>query len=99
MYGFNGSEILCRRCLEKDIPEAQLAKYLDYYVAQLPADMRVSAEEFNRRLSICAGCEHLLNYTCRLCGCYAQVRASKRMNRCPVPYAPKWDICPGDGDE
>lgn len=96
MQGFNGSAILCRRCLQHDMPEAQLAKYLDDYVSQLPADIRVSAEEFARRVSICAECEHLFKYTCRLCGCYAQVRASKRMNRCPVPYAPKWDICPED---
>ena len=32
MYVYNGSEILCRKCIEKDIPEAQLAKYLDEYV-------------------------------------------------------------------
>ena len=98
MYVYNGSEILCRKCIEEDIPEAQLAKYLDEYVEQLPADIRVSAAEFNRRLAICAGCEHLLKYTCRLCGCYAQVHAAKRMNRCPVPYAPKWDVCQEDAD-
>lgn len=97
MYGFRGSEILCRRCLQKDIPEAQLAQYLDDYVSQLPAGMRVSAEEFARRLNICAECEHLFKYTCRLCGCYAQVRAAKKLNRCPVPYAPKWDVCQDDG--
>ena len=33
-----------------------------------------------------------------VCGCYAQVRAAKRMNRCPVPYAPKWDVCQEDAD-
>ena len=96
MYVYNGSEILCRRCIEQDIPEAQLAKYLDDYVSQLPNDIRVSAEVFQKRLSICSECEHLLKYTCRLCGCYAQVRAAKRMNRCPVPYAPKWDIVPDE---
>lgn len=99
MYVVSGSEILCRRCIEQDIPEAQLAKYLDEYIDQLPSDIRVSEAEFERRLNICAGCEHLFKYTCRLCGCYAQVRAAKRLNRCPVPYAPKWDIAPDSADD
>ena len=94
---YEGGAILCRRCLMRDVPEAELLKYLDDYVSELPADMRVSPQEFERRLSICADCEHLMQYTCRLCGCYAQVRAAKRMNRCPVPYAPRWDVCP-DGE-
>lgn len=97
MDDYAGGAILCRRCLIKDVPEAELLEYLDAYVRDLPADTRVSPREFERRLALCADCEYLIKYTCRLCGCYAQVRAARRLNRCPLPGAPRWDARP-DGE-
>lgn len=82
--------ILCRRCLEKDIPEAELIIYLDEYISSLPENIRVSDTVYRMRLSECAECTNRINATCTLCGCYCQARAAKKKLACPIPENPRW---------
>ena len=90
MYYFSGSEILCARCLEKDVPESELAAYLDSYIGDLPDDIRVDADTYMYRLRQCAACPHLIKFTCVKCGCYAQVRAARKHNGCPLAGGERW---------
>ncbi|MBR1864628.1 MAG: hypothetical protein IJ806_11145 [Ruminococcus sp.] len=53
------------------------------YVKKLPADKRVSEEEYQRRLSLCRECESLRSGMCLKCGCYVELRAAKTGSRCP----------------
>ena len=87
---YNSVGILCRRCLDADIPEGELIKYLDNYVASLSEDIRVSQATYEARLSACADCMHRIEATCTLCGCYCQARAAKKALRCPIPQFPRW---------
>ena len=82
--------ILCRRCLDLRVPEGELIAYLDKYVSELPERERASDEVYRARLSACADCPERAEATCRLCGCYVQVRAAKRRMRCPFAGAPRW---------
>lgn len=87
---YNATGILCRKCLDTELPECELIQYLDRYVSSISEDIRVSKETYEARLSFCAGCEHRLEATCTLCGCYCQARAAKKALRCPIPKFPRW---------
>ena len=49
----------------------------------------VSGEAFDKRMAICRACESLAPETerCARCGCYVQIKARMRSQRCP---AGKW---------
>ena len=82
---YDSRPVFCRLCVDPSLPESELIAYLDNYVRTLPEQQRVSAEAYLTRLQACSDCEHQLAYTCRKCGCYVQVRASKRAMHCPLP--------------
>jgi len=74
----------CRRCLLEDMPdEAALARSIRELIDLLPEEKRSSAEVNAQRLSICRECNHLQNGMCVLCGCYVELRAAKRLMKCP----------------
>ena len=83
MGDYDSSQILCRRCLEKDIRADELRAYLDNYVRDLPDAIRTDADVYAARLTLCEACARRTNFTCTLCGCYVQARAAKRIQKCP----------------
>ena len=46
--------------------------------------------EYRRRLALCKGCGELANGICAQCGCFVELRAAKRQNRCPA-FPPRWE--------
>jgi len=48
----------------------------------------VDAAEYERRLSICDGCEHRAGNRCLKCGCNLSLKARGRAFRCPLG---RWD--------
>lgn len=87
---YESKKILCRKCLEREIPEGELLEYLDGYVASLPEVIRADESVYKERLEKCADCKHRITYTCTLCGCYVQARAAKRGLCCPIADEPLW---------
>ncbi len=83
---------LCRKCLLAELSEDDYIRSLKEYIADYPADKRVSEEEYQRRLGVCTGCERLSNGMCAVCGCYAEVRALKPNAGCPEPSGDKWSV-------
>ena len=74
----------CRRCLLEDMPdEAALARNIRELIDLLPEEKRAPAAETAQRLAVCRTCDHLQNGMCALCGCYVELRAAKRMMKCP----------------
>ncbi len=78
------------RCLLADAGEKEIARSIAEYVANLDESLRTPEAVYRARLEICQGCEHLLNGTCRLCGCYVETRAAKKGLKCPDVPA-RWD--------
>ncbi len=87
---YNAAGILCRKCLDTELPEGELIRYLDRYVSSLSEDIRVTDKTYEARLSLCAECEYRIEATCTLCGCYCQARAAKKAMKCPIPKFPRW---------
>lgn len=82
--------VICRRCLLKDMSDDEYFGSIRAFVDQILPDMRTPEATFEARLAACAACPSLLGGMCRLCGCFVEVRAAKRINRCPHP-APRWE--------
>lgn len=79
------------RCLAADLPDGQeLAGLIRERIEGIPEEERTGDTEYRRRLDLCQQCGSLLDGTCALCGCYAEIRAARSWQRCPdVP--PRWE--------
>jgi len=77
------------RCLLREAGEAEMAAVIAEYVAGLDESVRTAETDYRARLTVCEGCEQLLNGTCRLCGCYVETRAAKKGLSCPM-VPPRW---------
>ena len=77
------------RCLLAEAGEADMARVIAEYVASLDESVRTPEETYRARLALCQECPELMNGTCRLCGCYVETRAAKRVQGCPM-VPPRW---------
>ncbi len=84
-----GNQRLCRRCLAREMPDAEYFQSMYEYIAHLDADIKTPDELYENRLSQCKKCEHLLNGMCRVCGCFVEMRAAVSGNKCPAIH-PNW---------
>ncbi|MCD7711465.1 MAG: DUF6171 family protein [Firmicutes bacterium] len=91
--GTESRRIICRRCLisdmEDDEHKAELFASVSDYIRSIPDETRCDESLYRQRLDICRSCDELFDGMCRLCGCFAEVRAVKRTGFCPHT-AHKW---------
>lgn len=81
----------CKKCLLRDLPEAEYFKTMYEYIANLDPDIKAEPDVYEERLALCRDCEELLSGMCRLCGCYVEMRAAVRKNYCPgVGAGKRW---------
>lgn len=66
-----------------------MARTVAEYVAGLDESVRTPEDVYRARLAVCQDCPELMNGTCRLCGCYVETRAAKRVQGCPM-VPPRW---------
>ena len=72
------------RCLIGEMPEqAELAKIIRERIETIPEEERTPEREYAFRLSACRACSRLQRGTCALCGCYVEIRAARKNQRCP----------------
>jgi hypothetical protein len=83
-------DLPCKRCLLKDLDDAELYRQINEYIMSIPNERRVSECEYRRRLSFCEMCEYLTNGICGMCGCFAEARAMKRDMRCALGADAVW---------
>ena len=63
--------------------EKELHEIIRDRISAMPEEQRADGETVDARLAICKACDHLMSGTCALCGCYVELRAAKRGQRCP----------------
>lgn len=66
--------------------EAYMQK-LHRYIALLDRGVKADSGIYENRLAICKECSRLEAGTCQACGCYVELRAAVKKNRCPYK---KW---------
>ncbi len=54
------------------------------YISNLPEEMKISSDFYEKRLHYCQNCDNMVNGMCRLCGCFVEVRAAKKMSHCAL---------------
>ncbi len=74
---------LCRKCLLSDMDFSDTYNDIKRLIDLIPAGEKASDEEYSKRLSLCRQCTELLEGTCRVCGCYVELRAVKKDIHCP----------------
>lgn len=79
----------CRKCLLRDLTEKEYFRNMYVYISNLPEEDRTPEEEYERRLSKCRECDHLLSGMCRICGCFVEMRAAIGVRHCP-DSTPEW---------
>lgn len=77
----------CRRCLLRDLDGAYFASIYEY-IDHLPQEQKAPQALYAQRLALCKTCQSLQNGMCALCGCFVEVRAAKKAQRCP---AGRWE--------
>ena len=77
---------VCKRCLLFEIDPDGLYKKVSDLIEVMPDDVKAPAGVYEERLGICRSCESLQNGICRECGCFVELRAAARKNRCPSAY-------------
>ena len=71
------------RCLLKQAGEEELAQTVREYISTLDPDIKADEELYRSRLDKCKGCKNLFSGMCGKCGCYVEMRAAVKQNRCP----------------
>ncbi len=77
------SKPFCRRCLLEEYDPEGALKTIREMIAAMPEEQRIGEDEYRRRLSFCRECGELNAGVCGQCGCYAELRAAKKKQRCP----------------
>ena len=63
--------------------EAELAGIIRERIEMIPEEERTPEKEYAFRLSRCRECEELQRGTCGQCGCYVEIRAARKWQKCP----------------
>ena len=74
----------CRKCLTKDMDDGEYYRTVQEYISNLPEEIKISSDFYEKRLHYCQNCDNMVNGMCRLCGCFVEVRAAKKMSHCAL---------------
>lgn len=77
----------CLKCLLQEMDEEAYMAKLYRYIELLDADVKAADEVYHGRLEVCKQCDYLEAGTCQACGCYVELRAAVKKNKCPYK---KW---------
>lgn len=72
-----------------DLPREKYEALVRHHINQLDESLRVSEAVWKERVRLCDRCEYQQNKMCRMCGCFVEVRASRRNMSCPL-IPPVW---------
>jgi hypothetical protein len=77
----------CKKCLLSEFDEQKYIDELKSHIDWLPQSIRADSRLYDERLSVCRDCDYLSAGTCLACGCYVEMRAAVKKNKCPYK---KW---------
>ncbi len=77
----------CYKCLLREMDEEAYLRQLHRYIELVDQELKTPGELYQSRLAACKECDYLEAGTCQACGCYVELRAAVKKNRCPYK---KW---------
>jgi len=78
------NDLPCRRCLLHELGKDEFFRGIYEYIAGLGDDVRAPDSLYKERLEICRSCDNLIDGMCKLCGCFVEVRAVKKLSYCAM---------------
>lgn len=84
-------EHVCKRCLLLEAGEKASYDGLQDYLKTVDDSLKVSADVYRQRLSVCRSCDQLISGMCVKCGCYAELRAAFKNKECADYNDIKWN--------
>lgn len=84
-------ENVCKRCLLLEAGEKASNDGLQDYLKTVDDSLKVSADVYRQRLSVCRSCDQLISGMCVKCGCYAELRAAFKNKACADYNDIKWN--------
>lgn len=74
-----------------DVDKKAYSEKIERILKLTEQDRKADAALYEKRLQICRGCEKLSASetepgTCLACGCFVELRAAIKQNRCPYKY-------------
>lgn len=78
---------ICKKCLLREGIQEGGEGYVERYMNNLSEETRTEKTVYEERLDTCKHCELLMKAMCRACGCYVELRAAVRAQKCPYE---KW---------
>lgn len=79
----NMEQRICKKCLLREGIREDSENYVERYLANLTEEERTEDFVYEERLKICKKCNMLFEAMCRGCGCYVELRAAVRGQKCP----------------
>jgi len=84
--------MICPGCLLRDMDfERPLYELVREVISAMEPALKAAESVYESRLEICKKCLNLQSGMCKLCGCYVEVRAARRDQRCP-DILPRWQL-------
>ena len=75
-----------KHCLVSELDEKEAYENMFTYIAQLDEEIKAENPLYEERLQTCKACSSLQNGVCRVCGCFVEMRAAVRTNKCPSKH-------------
>ena len=84
-------KIICKKCLLMDVDEKAYSEKIERILKLTEQSRKADDTLYEKRLTVCRGCEKLSTAgtelgTCLACGCFVELRAAIKQNRCPYKY-------------
>lgn len=80
----------CKKCLLLEAGENKSFESVQSYLDNLSDDLKVSDDEYNKRIDCCKSCDNLISGMCLKCGCYVEIRAMLKDKKCADFDNRKW---------
>ena len=89
--GESKERTICKKCLLMDVDERAYAEKIERILKVTEQSRKADKALYEERLAVCRGCEKLAatgteTGTCLACGCFVELRAAIKENRCPYKY-------------
>ena len=79
----------CKKCLLRESAQEDVYELIKAKIEKLSEKEKSNYDLYSFRLSQCKNCENLISGVCMKCGCYIELRAAFKTQRCPLPYTDK----------
>lgn len=77
-------------CRKMELAPEEYRTIMDRHIRHIDESLRTPEAIYQKRLELCNTCPYQQNKMCRMCGCFVEIRASRKNMYCPL-IPPAWE--------